>query len=81
MSEKAQRVSLSEVVRALLEKGGSEHHSVTLTRNAKGQTQIEVVVRASEGSAISMPSEAAATASAIYDALRKDYPYEDGGGA
>lgn len=75
MNEQAKRLSLSEVTRLLLERGGSEHHSVTLTRNAKGETQIEVVVRASDGSPIATPGEAAAVAETVYDELRIRYPF------
>jgi hypothetical protein len=75
VTEQTKRLPLSEVVRMLLERGSSEHHSVTLTRNAKGETQIDVVVRASDGSPIATPAEAGEVAQQVYDTLRASYPF------
>lgn len=69
------RMSLSQVVEALLQKGGSEHSSVTLARNAKGETQIEVVVRTGEAGDVTTIEEAEAAAIAVYDRLRELYAY------
>lgn len=69
------RMSLSQVVEALLQRGGSEHSSVTLSRNAKGETQIEVVVRTGEAGDVTTIEEAEAAAVAVYDRLREAYTY------
>lgn len=75
-----QRMTLSQVVEKLLERGGSEHSSVTLSRNAKGATQIEVVVRTGEGGAVTTVEEAEAVAVSVYERLRGRYPNADEAG-
>jgi len=80
--EPPKRVNLSEVVRGLLARGSGagERSLVRLTRNARGDTQIEVAVRTDEEE---HPTIAAAldTARAVYDELRGAYPMsgESGG--
>jgi hypothetical protein len=71
-------LTLSEVVERLLARGSSDHSSVTLSRNAKGDTQIEVVVRSSSEGAINTVGEAAREAVRLYDVLRARYPTADG---
>lgn len=71
----AKRMTLSQVVEALLQRGGGEHSSVTLSRNAKGETQIEVAVRTGETSGLETIEEAEAAAQAVYDRLRAAYPF------
>lgn len=73
--ETSKRMSLSEVVERLLERGSSEHSSVTLSRNAKGETQIEVVVRTGEGGGVETVEQARAAAVAVYESLRNAYPF------
>lgn len=76
-SEQAQptkRMTLTQVVEKLLDRGSSEHSSVTLSRNSKGETQIEVVVRTGEGGAVQSIEEAEAAAITVYDRLRDRYP-------
>jgi hypothetical protein len=68
------RLTLSQIVTMLLERGGGEHHSVTLARNAKGETQIEVVVRARADSEIKTPDEALAKAVELYNQACELYP-------
>jgi len=77
------RMSLSQIVEALLHRGGAEHSSVTLSRNAKGETQIEVVVRTGEAGDITTIEEAEAAAVEVYDRLRTAYTFggEPGGGS
>lgn len=76
------RMSLSQVVEALLARGSSEHSSVTLGRNSKGDTTIEVVVRTGDAGEIQTIEEATAVAKAVYDDLREAYPFGgDGNGA
>lgn len=76
--EAARRLSLSEIVELLLSKGGGEHSSVSLTRNAKGETQIEVTVRTGDSGEITTAAQAAAEARTIYDRLRSAYPMASG---
>lgn len=71
---KPKRLSLSEIVELLLARNSSEHSSVSLTRNSKGDTQIEVVVRSSEAGEVTTAQAAAAEARRLYDELRKAYP-------
>jgi hypothetical protein len=77
-AEAPRRMSMGRVVEMLLQRGSSNSSSVTLTRNAKGETQIEVVIRTDEAHDINSPGEAEAVATTIYDALRTKYPF--GGG-
>lgn len=72
--EAPKRMTLSQVVEHLLTRGSSQSSSVTLTRNAKGETQIEVVVRTDAELAIVTPDDARETAERVYDALRDRYP-------
>lgn len=76
-TDRPQRMTLSQVVEKLLERGGSEHSSVTLSRNAKGATQIEVVDRTGEGGAVTTVEEAEAVAVSVYERLRGRYPNSD----
>lgn len=69
------RMSLSQVVELLLAKGSSQSSSVSLTRNAKGETQIEVVIRTDREAGISSPQAAELAAQDIYDRLRTAYPF------
>jgi hypothetical protein len=72
---RARRLTLSDVVEQLLQRGGGEHSSVTLSRNAKGETQVEVVVRTGEGDSPHTVEEAEAIATAIYARLLELYPF------
>lgn len=75
---KPKRMSLSDVVEALLNRGGSEHSSVTLSRNSKGETQIEVVVRTGETGGVQTIADAESAAQEVYDRLRARYPMSSG---
>lgn len=78
------RVSLSQIVEAqlaALTRAGGEHSSVKLTRNAKGDTQIEVTVRTGDEAHLITAADAATHARAIYDELRTAYPLEPNGAA
>lgn len=71
----AKRLSQSQIIEWLLTAQRSrEHSSVSLTRNAKGDTQIDVSVRTDEGGDVQTIDQAAAKARAIYDSLRAAYP-------
>lgn len=74
------RMSLSQVVEALLQRGGGEHSSVTISRNAKGETQLEVVVRTGETGGLETIEQAEQAAQAVYDRLRVRYPFGSGSG-
>lgn len=75
MNDPHRRVTNAEIIRRLLEKGSSEHGLVGLTRNAKGDVQIAVEVRFSEGSAIATPEDAERIAGEVYDRLASRYAY------
>lgn len=75
------RLRLSDVTRALLaavSKTGGEHSTVRLTRNARGDTQIEVYVRTGDADDVTTVDEAAAKAADVYDRLALVYPHNGG---
>jgi hypothetical protein len=75
----APRLTLSELNRQLLAaltRTPLEHSTVRLTRNAKGDTQIEVACRTGENECETI-DEAAAKAREVYDGLRRDYPLQE----
>lgn len=74
------RLTLSQIVEQLLQRGSSEHSSVTLSRNSKGETQIEVVVRTGDAGDIVTIEEAEQAAQAVYDRLRVAYHFGAGNG-
>lgn len=69
VQEKPKRLSLSEVLGMVLARG-HERSSVSLTRNAKGETQIEVVARTAEGESV---ADAEQRAGEVYDRLLAKY--------
>lgn len=75
MTEPKQRITTSEIIRRMLEKGSSEHSSVTLARNSKGDVQIEVIVRTGESEHVSTVEQAEQLATAVYDRLADKYAY------
>lgn len=78
-AQPTQRLTLSQIVGMLLTRTGSgAGSSVTLARNAKGDTQIEVTVRTEDEDGLRTPEQAAARARAVYDTLRSAYPTADG---
>lgn len=72
------RLSLSEIVSMLLTRSGGSGSSVTLSRNARGVTQIEVTVRTGDEDDLQTPEQAAERCNAIYASLRATYPMPDG---
>lgn len=64
-------------ITALLERGGGEHSSVVLTRNSKGDTQIEVTVR-TDSYALPTADAAYAKACELYNAACEAYPPGNG---
>ncbi len=72
--ERPKRLSLSEILEMVLSRGAAAGaSSVTLTLNAKGETQIEVTVRTGEDG-IETVDDAQAKAAAVYAQLREAYP-------
>lgn len=72
---KPKRLSLSEILQLVLTRQVTEPSSVTLTRNASGETVIEVKVKAHEDGGLAAVEEAAEHATDIYEQLRVHYPY------
>jgi hypothetical protein len=76
LNDKPRRLSQSEIVERLLHalnRGGQEHSSVELTRNAKGDTQIRVSVRTGD-EGVETVEAARMKAQEQYDHLRDLYP-------
>jgi hypothetical protein len=61
------------MIAQLLERGGGERSSVTLTRNAKGETQIEVIVR-TDDETLTTADDAMKKARELYEAACTAYP-------
>lgn len=72
------RMTLSQVLELLLARGSADRSSVTLTRNAKGDTQIEVVVRTNELGDAQTVAQAYEQAIELYDRARARYPLASG---
>jgi len=72
------RLTKDEILRAHLERmvaaAGGEHSTIKLSRNAKGDTQIEVSVRTGDSEEVATVDDAAAKAKAVYDTLAAFYP-------
>jgi len=75
VEQPAKRMTLSQVVERLLDRGGSEHSSVELGRTAKGETTIGVTVRTSPDGDVQTIGEAVELAVQLYDRLRTRYPF------
>ena len=78
--EPAKRLTLSAIVERLLDRDthGGSASSVTLSRNAKGETLIEVVARVPADAGTDGLADADKVARTVYDALRADYPMLSG---
>lgn len=71
------RISTSDVLDAFLDRmrnDGGTGATVKLTRNAKGDVQIEVSVRTGDTPEITSAEDAAAKARSLYDGLAAIYP-------
>jgi hypothetical protein len=75
---KPPRLTQGEIIRQLLDRGSGAGSSVVLSRNAKGETQIEVTVRTTDGGEVPSVTAAEALATEVYDRLRVKYPMSDG---
>lgn len=71
---RTRRMTLSDVVEQLLQRGTVGTSSVTLARNAKGETQLEVVVRTGDTGEVLTVQDAETVAVQVYDRLRELYP-------
>lgn len=72
--ERPKRLTLSQIVEQLLARGGGERSSVTLVRNATGETQIEVKVRTGDDGELATVEDAERKAAEVYERLRAAYP-------
>lgn len=75
--EPAPRMTLSRIVELLLSKSPADHSTVRLSRNAKGDTQIDVSVRTGEAE-LETVEAAEAKAREVYDRLSAAYPMKGG---
>lgn len=73
VAEKPKRLSLSQIVELLLARGDGARSTVTLARNASGETQIEVTVRTGDDGTATV-EDAEGRARDVYDRLRTVYP-------
>lgn len=76
--ERPKRLSLSQILELMLTRGTPERSAVTLTRNASGETQIEVTVRTGDDGDTVTVEDAEAKAQLVYDRLRELYPQTNG---
>ena len=72
------RMTQGEILAAFVDKmhraGQTEHSSVTLKTNARGDVQIDVTVRTGETDDVATVDDAAAKARHVFDVLRALYP-------
>lgn len=71
--EPSRRMTLSQVVERLLERGGSQHSSVDLGLTAGGKITIGVSVRTSPDGEATTIGEASELAQELFDSLRTKY--------
>lgn len=76
--ERPHRLSLSEIVQLLLTKSPADHSTIRLSRNAKGDTQVDVSIRTGEAG-LETVEDARAKAEETYDHLCELYPMRSGG--
>jgi hypothetical protein len=77
-SEKPKRLSLSQIVEMLLTRTPADRSAVTIARNAKGETQIEVKVQAGGGEDVVTVEDAEQKAREVYERLHALYPPANG---
>lgn len=78
VEERPKRLSLSQIVEMLLTRSSTERSVVTLTRNASGETQIEVTVRTGDDGETVTVEDAEEKARSVYERLRQSYPVASG---
>lgn len=72
------RMSLGRVIELMLARGGHGSSSVSITRNAKGEVQTEVVVRTGEDGDVRTPEDAERVACEVFDRITARYPMSTG---
>lgn len=72
--EPAKRMTLSQVVERLLDRGGSQHSSIDLGRTAGGKVTIGVSIRTSPDGDATTIAQAEELAGALFDRLAERYP-------
>jgi hypothetical protein len=75
--EQPRRLTHSQIIEQqihALARGGSDHSSCELSRNARGDTQIRVAVRTGESDEVQTPRQAVELARSLYDELSALYP-------
>lgn len=68
------RLSLSQIVELLITADARNHSTVTLARDPRGETQIEVKVRTGQADDLATVEQAEAKAQEVYERLRERYP-------
>jgi hypothetical protein len=76
VDRRGRRMTLSQVVERLLERGGNQHSSVDLGLTASGKVTIAVSVRTSPDGEATTVDEAAELAQRLFDELRGKYEVE-----
>lgn len=83
VDQRGRRMTLSQVVERLLERGGTSHSSVDLGLSAGGKVTIAVSIRTSPDGEATTAEEATALAQRLFDELRIKYevaaPTTEGG--
>lgn len=74
--DRGRRMTLSQVVERLLERGSNQHSSVDLGLTASGKVTIAVSVRTSPDGEATTVDEAAELAQRLFDTLRDKYKVE-----
>lgn len=69
----ARRMTLSQIVERLLDRGGSQHSSIDLGLSAGGKVTIGVSIRTSPDGEVATAEEAAELAQQLFDTLREKY--------
>jgi hypothetical protein len=74
--EKPKRLSMSQIVELLLTRSPADHSTIRLSRNAKGDTQVDVSIRTGEPG-LETVEQARAKAEETYEHLCKLYPQRE----
>lgn len=75
--QRVRRMTLSQVVERLLERGGTAHSSIDLGLSAGGKVTIAVSIRTSPDGEATTAGEAAELAQRLFDELRTKYEVGD----
>jgi hypothetical protein len=76
--ERPKRMTLSQIVELLLARGATDRSTVSIARNAKGETQFEVTVRTGEDGEVVTVEDAERKALEVYGRLHEQYPMTNG---